>query len=63
MQADRVGYGKVTYCASDKETDRFAEALTQAMRALLQHKATAGRRRCKLATISYPVQDSKGDDP
>ena len=57
MLADRVGYTEVAFWASTAEFDEFARSLNQALLPLLQQPAAPGRRRRKLATITFPLEN------
>lgn len=60
--ADRVGYTQVTFYASAKEVDRFAKTINEALLPLMKNKRGGRRRLRKLASISYPLIKSKGDE-
>jgi DNA-binding transcriptional ArsR family regulator len=55
MLADRVGYTEVAFWADDAQFDAFGRELNQALLPLLQQPQAPGRRRRKLATITYPL--------
>lgn len=56
MLADRVGYTEVAFWVDDGQFDAFGRELNQALLPLLQQRQGPGRRRRKLATITYPLE-------
>jgi DNA-binding transcriptional ArsR family regulator len=57
--ADRAGYSEVSFWATNAELDVLARAINEALMPLLQQEAGQGRRRQRMAFITYPDRDEE----
>lgn len=57
MAADYAGYSEVIFFANEAELQSFQTVLNKAVRPLLENKASARRRRYRMAIIAHPTGD------
>lgn len=55
LAADYAGYTEVIYYADEAELQAFQAALGAALRPMIENKATAERRRYRMAIIAHPT--------
>jgi DNA-binding transcriptional ArsR family regulator len=56
---DRAGYSEVSFWASDVEFDTLVQNMNQALLPLLEQPAGEGRRRRRMAIITYPDHEKE----
>ncbi|MGD8856475.1 MAG: helix-turn-helix domain-containing protein [Chloroflexota bacterium] len=56
---DRAGYSEVSFWASRDELDELAKKINEALLPLLQQESDQGRRRHRMAFITYPDRDKE----
>jgi DNA-binding transcriptional ArsR family regulator len=59
FERDRAGYSEVSFRATPEELDGFVKTLNGALAPLMQNQTVSGRRRHKIAIITYPEDQGK----
>ncbi|MEM7332730.1 MAG: helix-turn-helix domain-containing protein [Chloroflexota bacterium] len=58
---DRTGYTEATFYATDDEFDQFQMMINQALMPLISQPEGNGRKKRKLAVITHPILNNKGE--